>query len=65
MHCPICNSIDIGKVGTDQYYCWHCLIEFSVSKNKEISIYYVEDDGSLVNLDFSQMSVLAEAGKAT
>lgn len=49
-YCPLCNSVDIGKVGTNQYYCWHCLIEFAV-RSGEINIYYVEDDGSLLSLD--------------
>ncbi len=51
MYCPLCESIDTGKVGTNQYYCWHCLIEFSVKNEKEVSIYYVEDDGTLVDLE--------------
>lgn len=51
MYCPLCNSIDTGRVGTNQYYCWHCLIEFSVKNKKEINVYYVEDDGTLVDLE--------------
>lgn len=44
--CPLCNSRAIGKVGNNQFYCWDCFIEFSVN-NAEITIYEVEDDGSL------------------
>ncbi len=51
MYCPLCESVDTGKVGTNQYYCWHCLIEFNINNKNEINIYYVEDDGSLINVD--------------
>ena len=48
MHCPVCNSIDTGKVGTNQFYCWQCFLEFSINKRNEVKLYYVEADGSLV-----------------
>lgn len=50
MHCPVCNGIDTGKVGTNQYYCWQCFIEFSVNQRNQVKLYYVESDGSLVFL---------------
>ncbi|RQD77755.1 MAG: hypothetical protein D5R97_01720 [Candidatus Syntrophonatronum acetioxidans] len=55
MHCPLCKSIDTGQVGTSHYYCWHCLIEFSINNRGEVKIYYIEKDGSLVDMsDFFQ-----------
>jgi hypothetical protein len=50
MVCPNCNSKDLGKIGVNQYYCWGCFIELSVSENK-FSLHQVEEDGSLSSLD--------------
>lgn len=46
MRCPNCNCRDIGKIGSNQYYCWECFVEFSVSGD-EIKLFQVEEDGSL------------------
>jgi len=48
--CPNCRSKDIGKIGTHQYYCWSCFIEWSVSGDK-VSVFQVEEDGTLSSLD--------------
>ncbi|WP_108669493.1 hypothetical protein [Peribacillus acanthi] len=48
--CPNCSSKDIGKIGVNQYYCWGCFIELSVSKGM-INTHQVEEDGSLSSLD--------------
>ncbi|MCP8967271.1 hypothetical protein [Ectobacillus ponti] len=48
--CPNCKSKDIGKIGVNQYYCWNCFIELSVSKGM-IMTHQVEEDGSLSSLD--------------
>lgn len=48
--CPNCQSKDIGKIGINQYYCWNCFIELSVSKGI-IHTHQVEEDGSLSSLD--------------
>jgi len=45
--CPHCNCRDIGKIGTQQFYCWGCFVEFSVH-NDEVKLFQVEEDGSLV-----------------
>lgn len=50
MHCPNCDSIDIGKIGTTQYYCWNCFLEFSMGKG-QVRLYEVQEDGSLSNFD--------------
>lgn len=50
MHCPNCKSKDIGKIGTNQYYCWNCFVEMSLSHGK-LSLHQVEEDGSLSSLD--------------
>ncbi|MBS4031542.1 MAG: hypothetical protein KGZ63_08995 [Clostridiales bacterium] len=51
MNCPICSSIDTGKVGTGQYYCWNCFVEFCVRSPDEFTAYYVDEEGTLVSLD--------------
>ncbi|HHU30191.1 MAG: hypothetical protein QM368_05990 [Bacillota bacterium] len=50
MRCPICNSIDVGKVETDLYYCWNCLHGFSLKGADCFSAYYVDEEGALVSL---------------
>ena len=42
--CPNCQSKDIGKIGINQYYCWNCFIELSVSDGL-IYTHQVEEDG--------------------
>lgn len=49
-NCPNCHSKDIGKIGINQYYCWNCFIELSLSQGI-ISTHQVEEDGSLSSLD--------------
>lgn len=48
--CPNCQSKDIGKIGSHQFYCWSCFIEWSVSGDK-VSVFQVEEDGTLSSLD--------------
>jgi len=50
MQCPICYQNNTGKVGSRQYYCWDCLIEFKITTNQEYKLFYVESDGSLIEL---------------
>lgn len=50
MNCPICSSIDIGKVGTGQYYCWNCFVEFCMRGPNDFTAYYVDEEGTLVSL---------------
>ncbi|ASS74730.1 hypothetical protein CIG75_06915 [Tumebacillus algifaecis] len=48
--CPHCNCRDIGKIGTYQFYCWGCFMEFSVTGD-EVKLFQVEEDGSLIAYD--------------
>ncbi|TRM08750.1 hypothetical protein FH966_14380 [Lentibacillus cibarius] len=48
--CPNCNEKNIGRIGTQQFYCWNCFIELSVF-NDRLVIHQVEADGSLSSLD--------------
>ncbi|HLR61076.1 MAG TPA: hypothetical protein VK097_01400 [Lentibacillus sp.] len=48
--CPNCRGKDIGKIGTQQFYCWNCFIELTVFDEK-LAVHQVEADGSLSSLD--------------
>lgn len=50
MKCPNCQSKNLGRIGTDQYYCWNCFIELAIVDGK-VSLSQVEEDGSLTSLD--------------
>lgn len=50
IYCPNCKRKDIGKIGTNQYYCWGCFIEFQYS-NDTYDVFQVEEDGSLSSLN--------------
>lgn len=50
MHCPNCRCKDIGKIGSNQYYCWNCFVEMTLVKGK-LSVHQVEEDGTLSSLD--------------
>ena len=58
MKCPNCNSKDIGKIGVNQYYCWGCYIEMTVSEGM-INTHQVEEDGSLVRWTTCLMNKIA------
>lgn len=60
--CPNCSSRDIGKIGSHQFYCWGCFIELTVNGGK-MSVYQVEEDGTLSSLDdlFVEQPVAASA----
>lgn len=48
MQCPICRSNQTGKVGSDQYFCWSCFVEFNTQGDGEV--YEICEDGSLLAL---------------
>jgi len=53
--CPVCGGLQVGRVGSDQYFCWNCYLEFNYNHNK-LNLYEVAEDGSLVAVeDSSQM----------
>ncbi|MDN4593344.1 hypothetical protein [Polycladomyces subterraneus] len=51
LRCPSCNSHDLGKVGTNQFYCWNCFVEFTVAGDEISAVFQVEEDGSLSSLN--------------
>jgi hypothetical protein len=51
LRCPNCNSHDLGKVGTNQLYCWQCFIEMTTENDRIASVYQIEEDGSLTSLN--------------
>ncbi|RAP77244.1 hypothetical protein [Paenibacillus montanisoli] len=50
MKCLNCNSIDIGKIGKQQYFCWNCCIEITVNGEK-LDLFQVEKDGTVSSLN--------------
>jgi ribosomal protein L37AE/L43A len=52
VRCPACKGMQVGRVGSDQYYCWNCFIEFAVKKDR-VNMYEVAEDGSLVSIEES------------
>ena len=50
MQCPVCNRLDTGKVGTNQFFCPHCYVEFNIT-SQGVKLYYIDTDGSLVALN--------------
>ncbi|MBP3039374.1 hypothetical protein J9303_07730 [Bacillaceae bacterium Marseille-Q3522] len=50
LSCPNCSSKNIGKIGINQYYCWNCYIELTLSDGI-IHTHQVEEDGTLSSLD--------------
>lgn len=49
VQCPICRGKQTGKVGSDQYYCWSCFVEFSGGGENEV--YEITEDGNLMALN--------------
>ncbi|QGT98899.1 hypothetical protein SYNTR_0306 [Candidatus Syntrophocurvum alkaliphilum] len=47
LKCPVCRGLQVGKVGSDQFYCWACFLEFNYDKGKT-NIYEVAEDGTLL-----------------
>ncbi|MGI6308353.1 MAG: hypothetical protein ACOX1X_07125 [Dethiobacteria bacterium] len=45
MACPVCQSINTGKVGNDTYYCADCLLEFT-DKSGQMEIFYIDAEGA-------------------
>ena len=50
--CPNCGGLQVGKVGSDQYYCWNCYLEFNYAKGR-VNLFEVAEDGSLLAMDES------------
>ncbi|GAV22444.1 hypothetical protein [Carboxydothermus pertinax] len=50
MNCPICQGRATGKIGTDQYFCWNCCVEYRINK-EGVQIYELGEDGSLMAFD--------------
>ncbi len=50
LKCPVCGGLQVGKVGSDQFYCWNCFLEFNFQKG-QINLYEVAEDGSLIAVE--------------
>jgi len=47
MRCPNCGGRSIGRVGSEQYYCWDCCVEFNTARGA-IRIYHLDPGGDLI-----------------
>ena len=56
MACPICRSINTGKVGSNTYYCADCLLEFT-EKNGQLEIFYIDAEGTSFALKDMQIAL--------
>lgn len=45
MSCPVCGSKVTGKISSNQHYCWECFVEY----NDAQEVFFIEEDGNLVN----------------
>ncbi|MBO8159816.1 hypothetical protein [Thermosyntropha sp.] len=52
--CPVCKGTQVGKVGSDQYYCWNCFLEFNYNRGR-VNLYQVEEDGSLLEIEKTEL----------
>lgn len=50
MECPVCGGKATGKVGTEQYFCWDCCVEYRITEGG-VQVFDVDEDGSLVAFD--------------
>nr|WP_183602962.1 hypothetical protein [Paenibacillus phyllosphaerae] len=50
LKCINCSSIDVGKIGPKQYFCWDCCIEMTITGDK-MDVYQVEPDGTVSSLN--------------
>ncbi|HHW61859.1 MAG TPA: hypothetical protein GX404_08130 [Syntrophomonadaceae bacterium] len=48
--CPVCGGLQVGKVGSDQYYCWNCFLEFNYTHGVP-NLYELAEDGSLIAIE--------------
>jgi len=51
MRCPACGCVDVGRVGSNQFYCWNCFLEFSINSRQQVKFFYVQEDGNLLQLN--------------
>ena len=50
LRCPVCRGLQVGKVGSDQFYCWNCYLEFNYARGR-LNLFEVGEDGSLIAMD--------------
>ena len=50
LNCPNCNSNAVGKVGSEQFYCWNCFVEYNIAGGK-MQIFDIAEDGTLVSFN--------------
>jgi len=49
--CPRCGSRSTGQVGTEQFYCWECCVEWSPTPGGEVRVFELDEEGELILVD--------------
>lgn len=49
--CPNCQTKDLGRIATNQYFCQYCCVELTTVNGQVTFIGQVEEDGSLLSLN--------------
>ncbi|MFS8639770.1 MAG: hypothetical protein LOD90_02955 [Symbiobacteriaceae bacterium] len=48
MRCPVCGGNATGKIGTGEYYCWDCCIEFQERGGGTFACFVLDSEGNRV-----------------
>jgi len=46
VRCPVCGQNLVGKVGTNQFFCWNCFVEFHRLRDS-YRVFAIDQDGVL------------------
>jgi hypothetical protein len=49
MRCPRCGRTETGQVGTREYYCWNCCLEFHGAPG-QWRLFTVDEEGQLLEV---------------
>lgn len=53
MLCPLCHGKEFGQIGSNQFYCWNCLVEY----NDRNEAFYVREDGFLESISIPEVNL--------
>jgi len=52
MRCPVCGQKLVGRLGTNQFFCWNCFVEFHRFR-ESFRVYAIDQEGGLKALEDS------------
>lgn len=50
MRCPVCEGSSTGRIGTNEYYCWDCCIEFQDRGAGRFDCFVLDSEGNRVRV---------------